>query len=72
MISRTVGMLYRYVAVLHRRFPLLRANGPPVPLSYIIRIPLQLALTTASRSRGHNGYVLPLQAVRLLARAVFV
>lgn len=47
----------------------------PPSLSYIIEIPPQPALSPRhglSRSRGHNGYVLPLQAVRLLARAVFV
>lgn len=48
MILQTVGMLYRYLAVLHRQFPLLRTTIGALlslPLSYIIGIPLQLVLS---------------------------
>ena len=75
MILRTVGMLYRYLAVLHRQFPLLRTTIDTLLLSL-------LSLTSSgslfnpfshddglSRCRGHNGYVLPLQAVRSFVRS---
>lgn len=76
MILRTVGMLYRYLAVLHRQFPLLRTTIDTLLLSL-------LSLTSSgslfnpfshddglSRCRGHNGYVLPLQAVRSFVRSL--
>lgn len=47
MISRTVGMLYRYVAVLHRRFPLPRPRGPSCPSLLHHRDP--------SPARSHDG-----------------
>lgn len=58
MILRTVGMLYRYVAVLHRRFPLHPAthhHRRSPPSSYIIEIPPRPALSRRHRPLSQSG-----------------